>query len=609
MTRVSWLVRFAGCVVFFLSPVTSYVPVPFQTKRTYGFDGPWQAVVVQVGGFKNGSTPSSQWTTVDLMPGGLWQNFVISQNYTQTHPSSNHNVTSWTPKGNQTQSGERIFYRPELDYRRASGLYLTGDIYAQNLNTNWIEQSFTTPNTSSAAVDQGNVTLPDGSVYPLDVGYLALGGDQELQTFPTSFTNATSIPIQAWNMPGYLYNQSSIRSFSYGLHIGSAALSYPGSLVFGGYDRGRAIGPGTVYADTPPQLLDIVIGVETGGSPFNFGSTRGLLYDSSGRHKSITANPDPVIPYLHLPKQTCDKLAQVLPIRLDAHNGYYLWNQNDPRYQDIINSPAYLGFVFPPAPGHSQDIIIKVPFVLLNLTLTQPAVKSGPVAYFPCRPYVPDPRNPIYLLGRAFLQAAFMGRTWTQHVSWLAQAPGPGSANSGLGAAAVDIHDDQTTLDYYTGDDLFKMSWFGIWKPLPGSTPPIPSTTWGSPSASPAKPRGLTTGAKVGIGMGAAIGCLLVGGSITICLYLRRKKSEDEPQSDTPTYPTCSELASPLASGSNENDKCFEAPCYFSRAGLPPEMAARQSLTPMELPANRLETPASQREPHELDSFPHRVFS
>jgi hypothetical protein len=93
--------------------------------------------------------------------------------------------------------------------------------------------------------------------------------------------------------------------------------------------------------------------------------------------------------------------------------------------------------------------MIKVPFSLLNVTLDIPIVEK-PTPYIPYHSYTlnPDNKNDRYKLGRAFLQAAYIGRNWASQMTWLGQAPGPGSTGQGLGDQLTDIADGATTLDY-----------------------------------------------------------------------------------------------------------------------------------------------------------------
>jgi hypothetical protein len=140
-----------------------------------------------------------------------------------------------------------------------------------------------------------------------------------------------------------------ISSYSYGLHIGSAAFEYSGSLVFGGYNKGRVIGPITSMFkdDDKINLLDINIGVEHGESPFDFDSKKNLLIGDTGTvGASQEVKIDPKTPYLSLPDNTCEGLANVLPIKLDQTTKLYHWQTDDPRYKKIVTSPAYMASCF-----------------------------------------------------------------------------------------------------------------------------------------------------------------------------------------------------------------------------------------------------------------------
>lgn len=500
----------------------------------------WQAVTVQVGGFQNGIQPSAQWTTVDMYPGGFWDTYALSSDLCSGSSSDCGIGGTWDPGNEQTQDKEQIDFEPSID-DSASGTYMTGLVYAENLNVGGsLAQSYTTPNASMVAVNVGNRTLPNGNEVALEVGQFCLGADEPTQVFSTGSDSTSDPGIETWNVPGYLYNSSQTKANSYAITVGSTRFNYPGSLIFGGYDKGRVIGPPTTWGDTPPQLLDMVLGVEVGGSPFDFESKAGLLLTNTSQNEQIPVFPEPAEPYLHLPKQTCDNLAKYLPITYDSSSGYYLWNTDDPSYMNVTTSAAYLGFVFPPNTGATQDVTIKVPFALLVLNLTQEASgKPGSTPYFPCMPYTPPASGPgaggsgdnSYLLGRAFLQAAFVGRNWNQHVSWLAQAPGPGSAKQGLGFEPQDIENTATTLDLYEGDKYFNASWSGYWKPLPSGTS-AESSTGSTGSGGSGGSSGLSTGAKAGIGIGAAaVGVALL--AVAAFFITRRRKdhkgSETQP--------------------------------------------------------------------------------
>lgn len=520
-----------------------FISVP-PSNRYYGQDGPWGAVTVNYGGFPNPNIADNhQWSSVDLLPGGEWTSFIISPDSCYDNSTGLCGIGgTFDPDGvSQTADNETIAQPGGINEKNGanSGLYMTGFIYAQTMNIGGTAShaGHTAYNTSTAILDRMNFTTPSDEVFPdIEVGFLALGAGSQRNEFSTYGTNS----IVAWNLPGFFYNQSVIPSFSYTLNMGSAALDYPVSLTFGGYDQGRMIGPATVFgvprADAKSSavvtLMDIGIGVHTGASPFNFTSKNGLLVNTEGDNRAFQVSPDPVGPYLSLPRKTCDAIAAELPVSYDP-SGYYLWDTDDPEYFNIVSSPAYLSFTFPssPANGAPDDVVIKVPFILLNLTLgPELSGQTTPVPYFPCMPFTPEPDNGFYYLGRAFLQAALFGRNWEHQTAWLAQAPGPGSNREGLGIALKNIDRDDNTLDPLPGDvdEQFNSTWSAYWQRLPGETPTEPNDPISNEQTREEggqEAEGLSSGAKAGIGAGVGAFALALVALVGLIFWRKRKSS------------------------------------------------------------------------------------
>ncbi|KAF2441973.1 hypothetical protein P171DRAFT_433574 [Karstenula rhodostoma CBS 690.94] len=483
--------------------------VPWDTA-SFGPDGPWQAVKITLGG--NDSTKYINFqnvTEVSVYPGGSWSSNTFTKAACEEYPDSLCGAGgTWDPDPDQLLDQKIQFREPWVidesglnvpDMRHiALGLTIGG-------KTVW--------NATLGTFDTGNITYPNGRVGGIPLGQLSLGATKETaQEFTTSDLSADA--IKASMFAGQLYKDKEIPSYSYGLHIGSAAFNYPGSLAFGGYNKGRVIGPVISFVnDTWIDLLDIGIGVEFGASPFSFDAKDNLLSteQTKAKHNALS-------PYISLPRKTCDNIAKLLPVTYDSDLKYYLWDVNDPLYSKIVSSPAFLSFKFAPAAGESDNVAIKVPFALLNLTLEHP-ITDSPRQYFPCVPYEGSP-----VLGRAFLQAAFLGRNWNSGMSWLAQAPGPGAVREGLGEQYVDIADADKIIEGFQGQSLFNQSWQGHWSIIASkSTSDKPEETKDtqpqdakSPDASEGHDsEGLSTGAKAGIGVGAAVGAaVLVGLSI-----------------------------------------------------------------------------------------------
>ena len=270
-----------------------------------------------------------------------------------------------------------------------------------------ITNGITTHNASVVVGEfASDVMYLSGITAGVENGFLSLGG---------------SPIVEAYGVPKSLYGSSVTESNSFGLHIGVGGLGYPGSLVFRGYDKGRIIGPVISYSsyNEDVSLVDIIIGVETGDSPFDFANQSGLLWgtDSTTTKPPVPCILMPEIPYITLPQGTLDRVTRDLPVKFDSESGYYLWDTADSSYSTIVSSPAYLGFVFSSAAGNAT---MKVPFTLLNLTLESSI--SGLDSDLPYLPLVVreglQQFNQVELLfGRAFLQSAFIGTDWNNNVS------------------------------------------------------------------------------------------------------------------------------------------------------------------------------------------------
>jgi hypothetical protein len=514
-------------------PTQGALDVPWSDTK-YGPDGPWQAVKIKVGGYDpNLKIDAQNHADIDVYPGGIYDSFTFSNSACSPYPNSECGKgRGWDPDLNAMSwfAGLVGGWHPTLQ-DKTYGLVAGPLNYTQRALT---IRDKTVWNASLSHSNTGNITYFNGKTAGMMLGFLALGAPETAQTFDTAFEQGKAgqnVTAHVYN--GKLYEDKIIASYSYGLHIGSAAFQYPGSLVFGGYNKGRVIGPLTSVfkEDSLIDLLDITIGVEYGTSPFDFDSKSGLLVGDTGVvGTSQQVKIDPKTPYLSLPDNTCEGLANVLPIKFDEKSKHYHWQTNDPKYKNIVTSPAYLGFIFPPARGTSTNVTIKVPFALLNLTLESPIAET-PTQYFPCHPFTPlkGQKYPIaddyFRLGRAFLQAAFIGRNWMTETTWMGQAPGPGFKGQGLGNQIIDIKDRDTVLETWATVDTnhFNQSWAGHWSVVDSPKPQASNTNSTSPTSSTLVEKkitdhneGLSIGAKAGIGIGAAALALIAIGIGTL---------------------------------------------------------------------------------------------
>ena len=481
---VLWLMTLA-----ILTEGTSTTSVPWNTTAFFGPDGPWQAVVVELG---NDSS-----STVNLYPGGVFAHNVmssqvcygitscparsaglydISASTTALHDfvSDEQSAGEWGSElaSNETSTAETVI--DQLSLRLSSGTYMI------------------VPNTTISAISESEIHLPNGTSYQRQVGNLALGFASS--SWPT-LNNDT---VVGYVLTGWFKGKGHLLSTSWGLQIGSVPHNLQGSLILGGYDRSRftgaigvydtTIGPGaTVGYPLVAPLIDIAIGVELGTSPFSPAEIHGFLDTSPGEPMQMNFNP--ALPYLYLPRKTCDKIAAQLPVTYRADINLYTWNIADPRYDSIITSPSQMMSTF--EQPDTSNLTIKVPFAVLNLTLSPP-LAPVPTPYFPCQPF--EGARGMWFLGRAFLQAAYIAMNWDQNRAFLAQGLGPDVGPSFLET----FQSDSVTMNS-TSNDEYAGTWARTWKIL-NSSNRTPSTE------APQNPSSfLSVGASAGICIGIII--------------------------------------------------------------------------------------------------------
>ena len=317
-----------------------------------------------------------------------------------------------------------------------------------------------------------------------------------------------------------------IPSNSWGLHIGSGAFNITGSMYFGGYDQNRVIEEPATFSDNVLSLTSITLGTISGVSPWDSQDlSQNYLKANGSIVNTLQAAVDPSLPYLYLPADTCLALARVLPIRLDTGLNLYIWDTSRSGYNDIISSPSFLNFTF--SDSSQKPVSIKVPFSLFNLTLDTP-ITTTPTPYFPCMSSSPSNLEP-WSLGRAFLQAAYIGQNNDAKVFWLAQAPGPKLPTTSPIVKTISSSDK--TILKYSGAPSWEDTWSEVLKPLTASsaTNGSPSTASGNePSPSPSN-SSLSSGAKAGIAVGVIIGVLLLAIFALLTIrYRRQQRSSSE---------------------------------------------------------------------------------
>ncbi|KAL2842494.1 aspartic peptidase domain-containing protein [Aspergillus pseudodeflectus] len=488
------------------------------SSEDYGPDGPWNAVQVSIG---------SPGQTVALYPGSIWESKIIlsylCDNTSLSSVCYADKAGVFNTERSRTWENESIQLAPDgsgwQSYTPGHTNAVPTEVIARRALDSIDIGGTVIPEVDLVGISQAYQTYPGGQEYPLQVGLLSLGAPNINHTFDRGNDTPS---INGTFITSWLWEKSTIASYSYGLHIGSASLGIPGSLLLGGYDKNRVLGHVSAQPFSnggfPIQLLDISLGVAEGGSPWSFYNRTGFLAkDNSSLETGITVQASTADPYLYLPQSSCDAIAAELPVIYQSDYGLYFWDTSDSRYSKIITSPSYMAFTFSRDGLNNADITINVPFALLNLTLRAPLIDT-PTQYFPCMG-----TDSTYALGRAFFQAAFVGVNWNQGTgNWfLAQAPGPGYSTT---PATTNIDASASTL---TGSgSSWEASWARYWTELP-DTSNSNSTSTSTPTTSPNEDEsssGLSTGTKAGIGVGCAVGGVLVVGLLVWRFFLRRRR-------------------------------------------------------------------------------------
>ncbi|RKK87759.1 hypothetical protein BFJ69_g511 [Fusarium oxysporum] len=528
------------------------------TDDTFGPDGPWRAVSIRMG---------NEESSIGLYPGSAWESWLIQDRYCRkgtcfASKAGTYDNSSGTQGGIQMPADLSGFML---------GLDLKGNPATRHLDRMWLNGAIV-ENVSLALLESQKIKYPGGQTSPFFAGCLSLGGRRAINQ---SFSQDDGPAINASLVPGWMWEHEWTRSSSFGMHIGSVQPDISGSLWFGGYDQNRVIGEVLNMNGGPRDgitLRDIAIDVIGTKSPFEFNSKDGLLANgNSSIGGSLKVLVDGCSPYFTLPRSTCDSIAAHLPVRFNKDLGLYIWDTKSDRYKEIINSASALSFSFI-SNSNTDPIKIRVPFMHLNLTLSAP-LSDKPTPYFPCHSNGKDQ----YVLGRAFLQDAFVGANWHPDIDtwWLAQAPGP---NIQATPNVVSIGEKDKTVS--KGGNDWKVSWSGVWddQQAPSSTPTADSTdkkgdTKGNEEGSKEDDQeddkvGMSVGAKAGIGAGIAAAVIAAGVGVFLCWRRRR----NQPQEESTTEPVATVDESKLPSVvlyPQELPSQEVQPPYYQRFELP----------------------------------------
>lgn len=227
----------------------------------------------------------------------------------------------------------------------------------------------------------------------------------------------------------------------------------PGSLTLGGYDANR-FKPHDVNFHLNPNdripsvnLRGITATVPTleGAPASNWTSTSQPLL---GMNESVTAIIDTSTPYLWLPAAVCDRFARYLDLQWNETLGVYIFSHGS-QYTDYLgHSP--LSFTFSISSYDYLDnfaqplalpgvVNITIPAAAFAQLLRYPFANviqfsDSSVPYFPLKRAAGGP----YIIGRAFMQAAYMIMDYETAQFSIHEAVFPSNPDTNLSLVSVD---------------------------------------------------------------------------------------------------------------------------------------------------------------------------
>ena len=344
--------------------------------------------------------------------------------------------------------------------------------------------------------------------------------------------NITSLNDHYPSIIGSLRQQGLIQSTSWGYLAGASYYSYPvsafGSLTFGGFDTSRFNKSSNLtLAGGSDPYRPFLLGIESitsGGKP--------LLSEP------IITALDSLATQIWLPVSACKAFESAFG--LVWNDTYQLYLLDDFQHSALVAENASVTFTLSTGNRNSSDRLnITLPYAAFDLKASPPLAGNQTVHYFPLKQAANETQ---YTLGRTFLQEVYVLADYDHGVITLYQALYP--------------------------DSSVKSNIVAI-------CPPNSKTC--NPSSNPPK---ISTGAIVGIVIGAIviIVCVGIGIGIGICNKMRRKKQRPVSTATDGTSFTGPETLKPELEGT-------QIPIDYRDETQKPELASG-STSPPQMPNN-----------------------
>ncbi|KAF2476329.1 acid protease [Lindgomyces ingoldianus] len=275
---------------------------------------------------------------------------------------------------------------------------------------------------------------------------------------------STPIPSTSW-------------SYTAGSH--NLAPKVFGSLVLGGYDSTRFKSNDVVFPFGADISLDFQVAIQ---------SVTTNATDKPLLGTGIIAYIDTLVADIWLPADACQLFEQAFGLVWDNSTQLYLLN--DTLHKSLLAKNPTVSFKVGPQ-VNGQSVTIDMPYWNFYQTATTSYLGNSSSLYFPLKRAANDSQ---YILGRTFLQSAYLSADYERNTFNLSQALYPTTATSPNIVAIL---------------------------------PPLNEKSPGGNGGTSQSKSGLSTGAIAGIAVGGAAVLAIVATAIFI-LYRRKKRTEKD---------------------------------------------------------------------------------
>jgi hypothetical protein len=497
----------------------------------YGYDGRWSGVNIRVGG------PAEQQYVTVLPFTGSRETWVVGPG------GCDGTITCQQLRGG-------LFYKNQSQTWQEQGHFELG--FDTNLGDN---------DTADYGLDQvalyDQFSLPGqvvGIINTTDfwLGALGLGVAQTRFAGTSNHLTFLSSMVEV---------ASQIPSHSFGYTAGAyyQLKTVPSSLTLGGVDTNRFVSNHASFTLDPKQAPTVSVNeisvycapLESDSSYPNWREQNPLsLLNSS---TAVYATIDSSTPFLWLPEAVCDNFAAALNLTYNDTLGLYLFGEGGTTPEVLQQYNMTFTFSISDYPGSDNTVDLALSYKALNLQLQYPFPNldanftSPPQNYFPLRKAANEAQ---YIIGRAFLQETYLTVDYERNNFSISQAT--------------------FSLDALTNTNLVAI------------TRPANSNYTGpfEPSSS-----ALSTGAKAGIGAGAAVlGIFLIAIVLYFCVFKKRRGRSEPSEKGGSDHGRS--LLSRLGMSSSRASSDQGASELLGDKRQPAEVSADSSNSRFELPAN-----------------------